>query len=99
MELLVPSQGPQQPFFYLEYYSNIDMNSERQTINKRLAAKQDELHYLDQVYKYLKFLEQGYNVGVLKDEEKAWQINISLLNIGRQRDKLLKEIGENDTET
>ena len=60
--------------------------------SKLIEAKTDELHYLDQVYKYMKYLEHTYKAGCLKDKEKALQIDISLRNINKQRDTLKKEI-------
>lgn len=70
----------------------IDRDTEKRIKTSFIEAKTDELHYLDQVYKYLKYLEHIYKVGKLEDKEKAWQIDISLKNTNRQRDIVRKEI-------
>ena len=48
----------------------------------------------------MKHLEHIYKVGKLQDEEKAWQIGISLSNINRQREKVKNKIKQlrEDTE-
>lgn len=78
----------------------IDRDTEKRIKTSFIEAKTDELHYLDQVYKYLKYLEHIYKVGKLQDEEKAWQIGISLSNINRQREKVKNKIKQlrEDTE-
>jgi hypothetical protein len=63
-----------------------------------MNTKTDELHYLDQIYKYMKHLEHIYKVGNMKDEEKARLIDISLKNVETQRSKILEEIGGNGLE-
>lgn len=62
--------------------------------HKLLNLKQDEVHYLDQIYKYMKHLEYLYKTSIIKDNNKAHQINISIQNIKNQRDQLIKEINE-----
>lgn len=57
---------------------------------KLIEAKKDELHYLHQIYKYLNHLEHSYKSGELKDNSKAYQINISLENTDNQI-KLVEE--------
>lgn len=59
-----------------------------------LEAKRNELHYLDQVYKYLKHLENIYTTGKLKDENHAWQVQTSLRNTETQRNIVSKKIEE-----
>jgi len=70
----------------------IDQDTEKRIKTSFIEAKTDELHYLDQVYKYLKYLEHTYKVGKLEDKEKAWQIDISLKNTNKQRDIVRREI-------
>jgi len=57
-----------------------------------LNAKNDELHYLDQVIKNLKHLEHIYLAGKLEDERKAFGIKNGLKHFYYERDKLAKEI-------
>lgn len=80
--------------------SNIESKTDKQIKASFISAKTDELHYLDQIYKYMKHLEHIYKVGKLQDEEKAWQIDISLSNTNRQREKIKNEIKQlcGDTE-
>lgn len=72
--------------------SEMDTKTEKQIKASFIGAMTDELHYLDQIYKYMKHLEHIYKVGKLEDKEKAWQIDISLKNTNRQRDIVRKEI-------
>jgi hypothetical protein len=51
----------------------------------------DELHYLKQTFKYLKHLEHTYKVK-MKNVQKAWDINNSLLYIERRMNELLSEL-------
>lgn len=63
--------------------------------NIKLAeAKNDELHFLDQIYKYMKHLEFMYTSGKLEDKKKSFHIENSLSNIDYQREILKKEIEE-----
>jgi len=80
--------------------SEMNTKTEKQIKASFIGAKTDELHYLDQIYKYMKHLEHIYKVGKLEDEEKAWQISISLSNTNRQREKIKNEIKQlcEDTE-
>jgi len=70
----------------------MDSDTENPIKGSFISAKTDELHYLDQVYKYLKCLEHIYKVGKLEDEDKAWYINVSIQNTNRQREKVKLEI-------
>jgi len=72
----------------------MDAETKKRIKTSLIIAKTDELHYLDQVYKYLKHLEHIYKVGKLEDKNKALQIEISLENTGKQRETLKKEISE-----
>ena len=72
--------------------SEMDTKTEKQIKASVIGAMTDELHYLDQIYKYMKHLEHIYKVGKLQDEEKAWQIGISLSNTNRQREKVKNKI-------
>ena len=61
--------------------------------------KSDELHYLDQIYKYMKHLEYLYISNKEKDADKLWQIKISLSNVDNQRTSLREEIKVNYLDT
>jgi hypothetical protein len=56
------------------------------------STKQDELHFLEQIYKNLKHLEHIYTVAATKDEEKLWYTQVSLSNTERSITKLKTEI-------
>jgi hypothetical protein len=80
--------------------SEMDTKTEKQIKASFIGAMTDELHYLDQIYKYMKHLEHIYKVGKLQDEEKAWHVGISLSNTNRQREKVKNKIKQlrEDTE-
>lgn len=48
--------------------------------NKHIATKEEELHFLQQVYKNLKYLNHMYETGKLKHESRAWYTQISVNN-------------------
>ncbi len=48
--------------------------------NNHIANKEDELHFLQQVYKNLKHLNHMYETGKLKHESRAWYTQISVNN-------------------
>lgn len=64
-----------------------------------ISAKRDELHFLDQIHKYMKHLEFMYTCGKLEDRKKAFHIEISLSNIDYQRKELKKEMENLENET
>lgn len=59
-----------------------------------LNAKNDELHYLNQVIKNLKHLEHIYLAGKLEDEKKAFGIKNGLEHFYYERGKIQTEIDE-----
>lgn len=59
-----------------------------------IKAKDDEVYYLNQVFKNLKYLEHIYKAGKLEDEDKAFHVEINLKTTSRQIDKLKKELIE-----
>ena len=62
-------------------------------VSKKLhEAKQDQLHFLNQILKYLKHLEYIHKTGILKDDRKALYTEISIFNTNSEIEKLLKEI-------
>jgi hypothetical protein len=63
----------------------MELDTNNQLKASLLEAKRDEIHYLDQIYKYMKYLEHTYKAGKLQDKEKAFQIEISLSNVSKQR--------------
>lgn len=70
----------------------MQLDTENQLKESLISAKRDELHFLDQIYKYMKHLEFMYTSGKLEDKKKAFHIKISLTNIDYQREILKKEI-------
>ncbi len=63
-----------------------------------LTAKRNELHYLDQVYKYLKYLECLYKASKIKDENRAWYTMVGIKNCDSERERVKAEI-QNLTKT
>ena len=53
---------------------------EYKTKNQELAIKEEELHFLQQVYKNLKYLNNMYQTGKLKHESRARYTQISVNN-------------------
>jgi hypothetical protein len=70
------------------------LNTENQLDPSFLKAKNDELHFLDQIYKYTKHLECMYKSGKLQDKNKAFYTEISLSNINSEREKVQRDIEE-----
>jgi outer membrane translocation and assembly module TamA len=48
--------------------------------SKHIANKEEELYFLQQVYKNLKYLNHMYETGKLKHESRAWYTQISVNN-------------------
>ena len=61
---------------------------------KLIKSREEEFYYLNQVYKYLKYLEHLYTSSKLEDENQAWQISISLKNTETQRKTVAKKLHE-----
>jgi hypothetical protein len=59
-----------------------------------IEAKQDELHYLKQIVKYITHLQHIYYVGRLENKLKAKQIESSLESYKIEMDWVDKEIKE-----
>jgi hypothetical protein len=76
----------------------MDTKTEKRIDDSFISSKTDELYYLTQVYKSLKYLEHMYLAGKLEDENKTWYTRIALSVIKRQRDKLIQEIGKDGLE-
>lgn len=72
----------------------MQLDTDNQLKASFIEAKKDELHYLDQIYKYTKHLEFIYKSGKLENKTKAWYTEISLSNINFEREKVKKEIEE-----
>lgn len=70
------------------------MNTENQIKSSFVSAKTDELHYLNQVIKYLNHLLHIYQVGKLEDETKAFGIKNGLENYYYQKEKIQKELNQ-----
>lgn len=62
------------------------------TSKSTCSRKQDELHYLKQVFKYLKHLEHLYHTEVIKDNNKLQQINVSINNTKQQIEYVERDI-------
>lgn len=61
---------------------------------KLIQAKQDELHYLEQIYKNLKHIQNLYQGGCLKNKDKAYHVDVSLNNTLDEIINLRKELHE-----
>jgi len=57
-----------------------------------IDPREDELHFLKQVSKYLKWLEHLYTTTEIKDPEKTWYVQASLCNTERIINKLKTEM-------
>jgi len=72
------------------------MNAEtkRPIKDSLIETKNDELHYLNQVIKYLNHLLYIYQVGKLEDVTKAFGIKNGLENYNFQKEKIQKELNQ-----
>ena len=70
----------------------MDEDTEKRIKASLIEAKEDELHFLKEIYKYMKHLEHIYMVGKLENEDMAWQTKHNLCNIYRQIEKLEMEL-------
>ena len=70
------------------------LDTDNQLKDSFIELKKDELHYLDQIFKYTKHLEFLYRSGKLEDKNKALYTQIILSNINSEREKVKKEIEE-----
>ena len=77
----------------------MQLDTENQLKESLISSKRDELHFLDQIHKYMKHLEFMYTSGKLEDKKKAFHIEISLSNIDYQREILKKEMENLENET
>jgi hypothetical protein len=66
---------------------------------KYYQTKQEELHYISQILKYLKHLEYLYKNSSIKDSQKLDRIKKSINNTNDERGKILREIDSTDLET
>lgn len=64
-----------------------------------LILLKDELHYLDQIAKYLNHLHHTYTTGKLKNENRAWYTKIGIKNCDHERERVKKEIETIQNET
>lgn len=63
-----------------------------QANQKLIQAKQDELHYLEQIYKNLKHILNLYQGGCLKNKDRAYHADVSLNNTLNEIVNLRKEL-------
>lgn len=68
------------------------MNELNQTRDAHLAALEDELHYLNQISKYLNYLYQAYTVGKLKNDNRTWYTKVGMKNCDHEIERVKKEM-------
>ena len=59
-----------------------------------IFAKQDELHFVDQIIRNLNHLKKEYSSGILKDEKELTTIEIHLRFWHYKQYEVLEEINE-----
>ena len=57
-----------------------------------IEAKKDELHYLNQIAKYLNHLYYTYTTGKLKNDNRAWYTKVGIKNCNSERERVEQEI-------
>lgn len=72
------------------------MNQQTTTSSKtkEVAAKEEELYFLQQIYKNLKYLHHMHHTGKLKNESRAYYIKISVNNAATEVCRAKKELKE-----
>jgi hypothetical protein len=70
------------------------MNQQANVNNKTkyIAAKEEELYFLQQIYKNLKYLQHMHQTGKLKDEGRAYYVKISVNNAAVEVNRVEKEL-------
>jgi hypothetical protein len=59
---------------------------------KDIAAKEEELYFLQQIYKNLKYLHHMHQTGKLKNESRAYYTKISVNNAATEVSRAKKEL-------
>lgn len=70
------------------------MSPETTSNKKLLTAKEEELYFLQQVFKNLKYLQHLYQTGKVKNADRSWYVEISINNVSTEISRVEKELKE-----
>lgn len=72
------------------------MNQQTNTSSKLkdVATKEDEIYFLQQIYKNLKYLQHMHQTGKLKNDSRSYYIKISVNNAAAEVSRAEKELKE-----
>ena len=62
------------------------------TQDNLVSLLEDELHYLNQILKYLNYLHQTYTVGKLKNDNRTWYTKVGMKNCDHEIERVKKEL-------